>query len=563
VVCSNSKKWFAFLLYVSTSKTELFKHTFFDHFLRQIQLGPNKQMIFPASVTRQCDDLAHLMGTACLPYLRGPIESQRENSLHSIYDAALQSDAKSALDAIELIHSGHLDSIVPAEGNRSVFAIPLVGTEGENWVAIGRLNEPPNDSARKLLRVAGEAIRRQYQIDSQNRVILTAESELARGSSERNWLRQLNSQRAIRKKVVGQQSRQSIESLRTLIDAEAIAIFMYTDRSQDNHGLESMISGKQSWTRDDVRQLLQRIQKPRCGDSVILNDVDFQLPSGVLRSCVVVPVGESEAFGYVIGLNRRKTSLRQSEMQCGFGPGDAELLHEVSGFLLADAFSNANLLESEKLVLGTLQAMSNAIEARDPYTHGHSERVGSVGYQIALRLHLSEVSCQEVYLAGVLHDIGKIGIPDHVLLKPGKLEPEEFAIIRKHPEIGHRILEELGKLKFALPGVLYHHERVDGTGYPHNLVGDEIPMMARILAVSDAYDAMTSSRVYRTAMGQQRAVDILRSGMRTQWDADVVDACLQYTNDLSLDSAVVIQESPKTKNTDWRQVSQALRVLQL
>ena len=503
------------------------------------------------------------MGTACLPYLRVPIELQKENSLHSIYEAALQSDAKSALDAIELINGGHFDSIVPAEENRSVFAIPLVGAEGEKWVAIGRLNEPPNDSARKLLRVAGEAIRRQYQIDSQNRVILTAESELARGCSERNWLRQLNAQRAIRKKAVGQQSRQSIESLRALIDAEAIAIFMYTDRSQDNHGLESMISCKQSWTRDDIRQLLQRIQKPRCGDSIILNDVDFQLPSGVLRSCVVVPVGESEAFGYVIGLNRRKHPLRPSGMQGGFGSGDAELLHEVAGFLLADAFSNASLLESEKLVLGTLQAMSNAIEARDPYTHGHSERVGNVGYQIALRLHLSEVSCQEIYLAGVLHDIGKIGIPDHVLLKPGKLEPEEFAIIRKHPEIGHRILEELGKLKFALPGVLYHHERVDGTGYPHNLVGDEIPIMARILAVSDAYDAMTSSRVYRTAMGQQRSVDILRSGMRTQWDADVVDACLQYTNDLSLDSAVVIQESTRTKSTDWRQVSQALRVLQL
>ena len=520
-------------------------------------------MIFPASVARQCDDLAHLMGTACLPYFRGSIELDSENNLQSVYDAALQSDAKSALDAIELINSGHCESIVSAEGNRSVFAIPLAGTEGEKWVAIGRLSEPPNDAAKKLLRVASEANRRQHQIDSQNRVILTAEVELERGCSERTWLRQLNAQRAIRKKAVGQQSRQSIESLRTLIDAEAIAIFMYTNRSQDNHGLESMISGKQSWTRNDIRQLLQRIEKPRCGESVILNNVDFQLQSGAIRSCVVVPVGESEAFGYVIGLNRKKNPLRQSDMECGFGPGDAELLHEVAGFLLADAFSNASLLESEKLVLGTLRAMSNAIEARDPYTHGHSERVGNVGYQIARRLHLSEVSCQEIYLAGVLHDIGKIGIPDHVLLKPGKLEPEEFDIIRKHPEIGHRILEELGKLKFALPGVLHHHERVDGGGYPHNLIGDEIPMMARILAVSDAYDAMTSSRVYRTAMGQQRAVDILRSGVRTQWDSDVVEACLQYISDLSLSSVEAIQESPLPKSNDWRQVSQALRVLQL
>jgi len=520
-------------------------------------------MIFPASVTRQCEDLAHLLGTACLPYLRSAIELHRETTVRSAYDAALQSDAKLAIDAMDLANTCLCESIVAADGNRSVFAIPLNCIDEGKWYAIGRLNEPPNDSAKKLLRVAGEAIRRQYHIDSQNHVIMTAECELERGCSERHWLRQLNAQRAIRKKAVGQQSRQSIESLRTLIDADAIAIFMYADRGQDNHGLESTISGKASWTRDDIRQLLQRIQKPRCGDSVILNDVDFQLQSGVLRSCVVVPVGESEAIGYVIALNRRKKSLPMHSEECGFGPCDAELLHEVAGFLLADGYSNASLLESEQLVLGTLRAMSNAIEARDPYTHGHSERVGNVGYQIALRLHLSEVSCQEIYLAGVLHDIGKIGIPDHVLLKPGKLEPDEFAIIRKHPEIGHRILEELGKLKFALPGVLYHHERIDGTGYPHNLVGEEIPLMARILAVSDAYDAMTSSRVYRTAMGQQRAVDILRSGTRTQWDCDVVEACLKYIGDLTVDSADIVLDSPRSKTTDWRQVSQALRVLQL
>jgi hypothetical protein len=128
------------------------------------------------------------------------------------------------------------------------------------------------------------------------------------------------------------------------------------------------------------------------------------------------------------------------------------------------------------------------------------------------------VACQEIYVTGVLHDIGKIGIPDQVLLKAGKLDADELRIIQQHPEIGHKILEEFDKLKFALPGVLYHHERIDGGGYPHRLRGDSIPLMARILAVSDAYDAMTSSRVYRNAMGQERAVEILRNGIGTQWD---------------------------------------------
>lgn len=522
-------------------------------------------MIFPASVTRQCEDLAHLLGTACLPYYRGPMEPHREVSVQSAYVAALQSDAKLASEAMDLATKSKCESKVPAEGNRSVFAIPLVGFDGEQWYAIGRSNEPPTDSGRKLIKVACEAIRRQHQIDHQELAILNAECELERNTSERTWLRQLNAQRAIRKKTVGQQSRQAIESLRNLIDAEAIAIFLYSDRQVENHGLESMISGKPGWTLDDVRLLLKRTQKPRSGDSVVLNQIEYQLTNGVLRSCLIVPVGDSEPIGYVIAMNRRKPSKTKDFAmgEAGFGAGDAELLHEVAAYLSADGFSNASILESEQLVLGTLRAMSNAIEARDPYTHGHSERVGNVGYQIALRLHLSEISCQEIYLAGVLHDIGKIGIPDQVLLKPGKLEPEEFAIIQKHPEIGHRILEELGKLKFALPGVLYHHERVDGGGYPHRLAGNEIPLMSRILAVSDAYDAMTSSRVYRTAMEQQRAVEILRNGINTQWDSDVVDACLQYIADLSHDDVEEAVEGPWTKATDWRQVSQALRVLQL
>lgn len=524
-------------------------------------------MIFPASVSRQCDDLAQLLGTACLPYLRSPNVLSRELSVQSTYEAAWQSDVNFVVEAIHLAATSNREVMVEAGCNRSVFAIPLMcseDTKSEQWFAIGRTNDSPTDSGRKLIRIALEAIRRQHQIDIQELAIDNAESEMERSFSERVWLRQLHAQRAIRKKTIGQQSRQSIESLRTLIEAEAIAIYLYSDMGEADHGLQSMISGKQVWTLDDTRLLIQRNPKPRCGESTVLNRIEQHLHNGICHSCAIVPIGESEPIGYVVAINRRK-QVQSIPARCdvGFVSADAELLHEVAGYLAADGYSNASLLESEQLVMGTLRAMSNAIEARDPYTHGHSERVGSVAYQIALRLNLSEVTCQEIYLAGVLHDIGKIGIPDHVLLKPGKLEPEEFDIIRKHPEIGHRILEELGKLKFALPGVLYHHERVDGTGYPHNLVGDEIPLMARILAVADAYDAMTSSRVYRNAMGQQRALEILRSGMRTQWDAEVVTACLQYFSEMSLETEETRNEPHRPKTTDWRQVSQALRVLQL
>ncbi len=114
-----------------------------------------------------------------------------------------------------------------------------------------------------------------------------------------------------------------------------------------------------------------------------------------------------------------------------------------------------------------------------------------------------------IYVAGILHDVGKIGVPDRVLLKAGTLSDEEFDIIKQHPEIGYRIVEQLGKLHFTLPGVLYHHERWDGRGYPQGLAGDDIPLMARIIAVADSFDAMTSSRPYRNAMPLSQACDII------------------------------------------------------
>jgi len=279
---------------------------------------------------------------------------------------------------------------------------------------------------------------------------------------------------------------------------------------------------------------LQRVQKPRLEDSVLLHNVEIQLPNGNMENNDVL-----------------------------FSSEDSELLHEVASYLSSVGYGKVHLQENEQLVLGTLQAMSNAIEARDPYTRGYSERVANVAYQIAVRLQLSEVSCQEIYLAGILHDIGKIGIPDYVLMKPGKLEPEEFAIIRKHPEIGHRILKELGKLRFALPGVLHHHERYDGTGYPHQLAKQEIPLMARILAVSDAYDAMTSSRVYRGAMNRQRAIGMLESGVGTQWDRDVVDVCIEFIAEVERNPLESNLESTRATPVQWRHVSQALRTLQL
>lgn len=178
----------------------------------------------------------------------------------------------------------------------------------------------------------------------------------------------------------------------------------------------------------------------------------------------------------------------------------------------------------------TLHAMSRSLDARDRYTRAHSERVAKLSLELAGIYELSQAACQEIYLAGILHDIGKIGVPDAVLLKNDSLTDDEYKVIQTHPEIGYRILERLEHLQFVLPGVLYHHERWDGHGYPHALAGQTIPLMARILAVADAYDAMTSGRSYRQAMPVEQAQQILAAGRNRQWDAEVLECFSVWLN---------------------------------
>jgi HD-GYP domain-containing protein (c-di-GMP phosphodiesterase class II) len=512
-----------------------------------------------ASISQQCDDLAQLLGTECLPYF---LTSQYSNpQLNGIACEAIRHIVRQSTVAQKPIVIGLTDG-------RHAFAIPLTDSlevsESRNaCAAVGLLEVADQKSCEKMMQIALIATQRGVQLDSQESQLLQAENELNRAFAEREWSRELMTHRAISKRSVKQQSHESLDELKSLLSAEAIAVFLYQGTGDDNHGLESSMTSRSNWTMEDVRLLIQRIQKPGPGDSTVMNRVSISLPHGMVHSCIAVPLGELETIGYVVAINRRKQGNPNDATESRFQARDSQLLHEFASHLLSVGNRNLLLQESEQLVLGTLRAMSCAIEARDPYTHGHSERVAQVAYEIAVRLQLSEVACQEVYLAGILHDIGKIGIPDHVLMKPGKLTADELSIIQMHPEIGYKILEELGKLNFALPGVLYHHERVDGAGYPHGLKGNEIPMMAKILAVSDAFDAMTSSRVYRTAMGQDRAVAILKDGIGKQWDAEVVNACLAYVADqeLVLSDGSLDNRQP-SKMGDWRKVSQALRVLQ-
>ncbi|WP_295154844.1 HD-GYP domain-containing protein [uncultured Ruminococcus sp.] len=172
----------------------------------------------------------------------------------------------------------------------------------------------------------------------------------------------------------------------------------------------------------------------------------------------------------------------------------------------------------ESLSLHLIQALAETIDAKDKYTNGHSERVASYSREIARRCGFDQKHQEEIYIMGLLHDVGKIGVPDRVINKRGRLNDDEYEIIKIHPGKGASILEKIVEMPRLKIGARWHHERYDGTGYPDGLAGEDIPVEARIIAVADAYDAMTSSRSYRSVMEQEKVRNELEKAKGTQLD---------------------------------------------
>jgi putative two-component system response regulator len=183
-----------------------------------------------------------------------------------------------------------------------------------------------------------------------------------------------------------------------------------------------------------------------------------------------------------------------------------------------------NSLNSAEKVIYALAA---AVEAKDPFTEAHTERVADSARRLGLRMGLPEDEVEALYRGGIIHDIGKIGVPDHILLKPGELDAEERIRMHLHPIIGEKIVAPLESGSDLLPMIRHHHEHYDGSGYPDRLAGESIPLLARIVSVCDAYDALTNDRPYRRRQTQEQAVSILRSGAGRQWDPRVVSLLME------------------------------------
>jgi putative nucleotidyltransferase with HDIG domain len=245
----------------------------------------------------------------------------------------------------------------------------------------------------------------------------------------------------------------------------------------------------------------------------------------MVRQAVLAPLHTGERrFGWIAAFNHAGGAE--------FGSGEASLMSSI-GTILGMHGGNVDLYKQQaELFAGVVRAMSSAIDAKDPYTRGHSDRVARVSVRLCQELGLDQETIRTIYLAGLLHDVGKIGIDDNVLRKPGKLTDAEYEHIKSHVEIGYRILRGLKKMGHLLPIVLHHHEAWDGKGYPYGLSGNNIPYLARIVAVADAFDAMSSDRPYRKGMPDEKLDAIFQAGAGKQWDPDVVAAFFRAREDI-------------------------------
>lgn len=264
------------------------------------------------------------------------------------------------------------------------------------------------------------------------------------------------------------------------------------------------------------------------GESIIIHDVQSdprfsksadEKSKFITKNMICTPVKSKDCIlGVLEAINKKNGS---------FNEDDKEILTALSN-QVAIAIENANLYQKLKETFySTAEALAETIEKRDPYTGGHTRRVMNYSYSIGKAMGLSKNDLDNLKLAAILHDVGKIGVKDSILLKEDRLSPEENEKMCMHCEYGAEILGHIKHLKDIIPGVRNHHERIDGKGYPDKLKNGDIPLIARIISVADTFDAMTTDRPYRKALSLETAFEELRKYSGIQFDKDVVQVFIQ------------------------------------
>jgi putative nucleotidyltransferase with HDIG domain len=352
----------------------------------------------------------------------------------------------------------------------------------------------------------------------------------------------------------------SVNWLADVIPAKSVAIWFesISDSQSLGQGTTSqaiLIShGDCPLNQEEAARFIERLGPKVATEPLVLNRAATSCPNWFypdVREIISVPIREgNRLFGWLLALNHTGDGdITNSEAE--FGTVEACLMASVATILGIHCGNIALYHEQSEFFSSVVRALTSAIDAKDPYTCGHSDRVARLSVCLARQLGCDSNDLNTIYLSGLLHDIGKIGIDDNVLRKPGALTPEEFDHIKTHPELGCRILDGVKQLDKVLPVVRHHHESWNGQGYPAGLVGEETPFLARIVAVADSIDAMSSDRPYRKGIPDEKLDAILRDGAGKQWDSRIIEAAFQVREELRRIGAD--ERNPLSLDvTDWQ-----------
>lgn len=282
------------------------------------------------------------------------------------------------------------------------------------------------------------------------------------------------------------------------------------------------------------------------GVAVVVNDLSavpsMSWLSPNVRQLLAVPLSRGgQVLGFVFAVDREAGV---------FDSVDVKLLSSVAS-VSAIFVENVLLYDDvHGLLMGLLHSLTSAVDAKDSYTCGHSERVALIARELAVAAGFDESEAERVYMAGLLHDVGKIGVPEAVLQKCGRLTEEEFSQMKQHPEVGAKILADVRQVQDIIPGVLYHHERYDGKGYPQRLAGTDIPILGRLICLADSLDAMTSNRTYRRGMPIQQALEEINRCAGKQFDPELARTLLEIGSDRLMN---LLERHRNQKNRDFGQ----------
>ncbi len=451
--------------------------------------------------------------------------------------------------ALELATAEHPKVAVLEEGNYLI-GFPLDGLGPARLLAVGTVSalaKAPSEQVEEKSRLGkwARSIHSRLRADRDSRE--SRRSHIERDRQARiAWEAVIGIDRLHRNlridKDPARNRRRILRAAGELLSAESIAWVSLLDDGDVSVQGEPLLS---PW---DCRQLANHLADETCDaetEYVVLNEPRerrwaARFPQ--IRNLLAIPVADKTTSGWVLAFNKKRAAgLDESEREhhrliAGeptdpgasqvqrFRRSDAALLLPFASLIGLHERAAQRYLYIKDILVGLTRSLAAAIDAKDAYTYGHSERVARAAVELGRELGLQEAEQNDIYLAGLLHDIGKIGIRDEVLTKREPLSADELKHLRQHPVIGHRILADLHAISHLLPGVLYHHELWDGSGYPEGLRRDEIPLLARILAVADGFDAMNTSRPYRAALAPEQVDQNLRAGAGIQWDPLVIDA---------------------------------------